>query len=459
LNICYFKNRAAVWKTVGAALSLYTMAAITCNNCNVLVYKTPNNICLSCGAPNWNYEHEAAIQKASIVTPYSEPGVSGYVIRKRRKKSGVLFMGLGVVATCSLIFLLAGPSRKATSSVLPTEIKQKAPVPESQCRMSQSALYQAYKDKVVLLIHGFVYEVSINGSKPINFTHNYGQFVLMADGGEPIIINGTGFFVDSTGLIVTNKHLATPWVLDEFKKQKKQLRNVVKSFLQNNLALGDPISKIKNGWRKNQVSASIPDTGIAENSVAADSAYTLAANAADSLSVTVTTKTVLLQLVMPGMPDKKRNYISCTRLITDSIVDLALLQTSSKKLPPNAGYINSISAGNLNLDSLGPGSRVILMGFPNGREGARLSKGILTITIREGAIDREMDEKQMQYNMQSAPGASGSPVFNDCGQLVAINFAGNEAGTVNYGVPVKYAAYLIGRQKLALNSKVAVPRP
>jgi S1-C subfamily serine protease len=432
------------------------MAAITCNQCKVLVYKTPDGICLSCGAPNWNYENEVAIETASIVTPYSEPGVSGYVIRKRRKRSGLLFIGLGIIAALLLVFVLAVPTRKVVSSVSPTEaVKQKTPVPESQCRMSQSAIYQSYKDKVVLIMHGFIYEVSINGSKPISFTHNYGQFMLSADGGEPITVSGTGFFADSTGLIVTNRHVAAPWTLDEYKDQKKLLRNVVKSFLQTNNYVGNPVSKIKSGWRKSLLQVNQPDTGLVVNNVAPDS---LPVTPTED-TIVITTKTVLLQVALPGMTDKKKNFIPCTRLITDSAVDLALLQTVSKKLPPNAGYINSITAGNLNLDSLGPGSRVILMGFPNGKEGARLSKGILTTTIREGAIDRELEEKQVRYNIQSAAGASGSPIFNDCGQLVAINFAGNEAGTVNFGIPVKYAAYLIGRYKLIQNNKPASPKP
>ena len=51
------------------------------------------------------------------------------------------------------------------------------------------------------------------------------------------------------------------------------------------------------------------------------------------------------------------------------------------------------------------------------------------------------------YSIPSLPGSSGSPVVNQKGELIAINFAGiNSTQNFNYGIKVKYLRELINKQ-------------
>lgn len=50
-------------------------------------------------------------------------------------------------------------------------------------------------------------------------------------------------------------------------------------------------------------------------------------------------------------------------------------------------------------------------------------------------IGKISDKYEIQYNAPSFHGASGSPVFNQKGQLIAVNYAGMEkAQGYNFGI-------------------------
>ncbi len=434
-------------KTNGSGIIFISiMSAIICNQCKVLVLKTANLVCLSCGAEHWGFENDELVRQNTIVTPYTGPEVSGYtVVRRGRGKANRMFLVMGIGAALILLLLLAGPMAQLFKGS--TKNKANAPATTAaemvQCNLSQSAIYEQYKYSVGLVWHEYVYMVRINGSEPIEFTRNRnGQFVLHDDGGQPITVTGTGFFADSAGLIVTNKHVVAPWTLT--RGEIRQLRNQVLSFLQSEASEADPVSRIRNGWRKRLLRE--PDSLVVPP---ADSGSSVART--DSLRIDIKPKTFFLGLVLQDMMADKKQYIPCTVTATDPLVDLALMQTASGQLPANAGYVR-LNNCILDHDSLKPGSRAIMVGFPMGMDLARASNGKIRIQVQEGFINNESDDRQVLYNIPSAHGASGSPVFNDCGRLIAVNYAGYDGHPFNLGIPAKHVVYLVGRQVLAKNN-------
>lgn len=420
------------------------MAAIICNQCGVLVLKTANAVCLSCGTENWGFENEQAVQKNTIVTPHTGPDVSGYAVRRGRGKTSRVFVYMAIGAAFILVLLLAGSlTRMFNGSTGKNSLAPVANIVVSaQCSLSQSAIYEQYKYSVGLVWHEYVYEVRINGSAPIEFTRNRGgQFVLREDGAQPITVTGTGFFADSTGLIVTNKHVAAPWTLA--RGETRHLRNLLTAFLQTGGPDNNPVNQIRTGWRKRL----LPETDSI-NVAVADSGSSVATTRTDSLRIEIKPKTFFLGLVLQDMMADKKQYIPCTVTATDPLVDLALMTTVSGMLPPNAGYVR-LNNCILDHDSLKPGSRAIMVGFPMGMDLARASNGKIRIQVQEGFINNETDDRQVLYNIPSAHGASGSPVFNDCGRLIAVNYAGYDGHPFNLGIPAKHVVYLVGRQILA----------
>jgi S1-C subfamily serine protease len=424
------------------------MPAIFCNQCRVLVLKTSNNACLSCGAENWGYKDETTVEKATILTPYSGDGVSGYTLYRQKKRSGPVFLFSSIAAALFIIFILAVPVRNIFKSPTGTRNTNRVDIPSPSCNLSQSAIYEQYKYSVGLIWHEYVYEVKINGSKPVEFTRNRGgQFVLREDGGAPITVTGTGFFADSAGLIITNKHVAAPWTLN--RGETRQLRTLITAFLQKTKLPGSPSAKIRAGWRKKQLME--PDSGM----VAGDSSAASLASAKDTLRIEIKPKSSFLGLALQDMQAEKKNYIQCLVVDTDPVVDLAILRTLNGQTPPNTGYVN-LRSSIINMDSLKPGSRAVMVGFPMGMDLARGSNGKIRIQVQEGFINNESDERQILYNIPSAHGASGSPVFNDCGKLIAVNYAGYDGHPFNLGIPAKHVMYLVGHLRLA---ESASPKP
>ena len=90
-----------------------------------------------------------------------------------------------------------------------------------------------------------------------------------------------------------------------------------------------------------------------------------------------------------------------------------------------------------------PGTKAVLIGYPMGMTLANTRKGI-KVQVYEGQINKESDGISLQYNVTSTHGASGSPVFNECGNLIAVNYAGyDEAQGYNFGIVAKHAINLV----------------
>ena len=86
--------------------------------------------------------------------------------------------------------------------------------------------------------------------------------------------------------------------------------------------------------------------------------------------------------------------------------------------------------------------QLYMIGFNRGFSMAVTEEGIYS-QCTEGSINQTQKEI-IQYNINTEPGSSGSPVLNRRGQLVAINFAGyRNAQSFNYGVKEKHLYDLI----------------
>jgi V8-like Glu-specific endopeptidase len=119
------------------------------------------------------------------------------------------------------------------------------------------------------------------------------------------------------------------------------------------------------------------------------------------------------------------------------------LQPDDNQLPATVGNIINLKEAVLDDQTLKPGTNAILIGYPMGMTLANTKRGI-KVQVYEGQINKESDGVSLQYNVTSTHGASGSPVFNECGQLIAINYAGfDQAQGYNFGIVAKHAFKLI----------------
>jgi len=214
---------------------------------------------------------------------------------------------------------------------------------------------------------------------------------------QPIESTGSGFFVSSTGKIITNRHVAAPWESD---------LAIDKDLIQTKIGA---IDASNNGVRRfNPKVIGIPvKVGIF-------------LNGSDM-----------------NKSDPFKNLIACDfiRSAADKEVDLALIQTNNKTLPAGVDFIPNSNIitdkKQINVDD-----EITIIGFPLGFDLAlKNSENKIKSTSNHGRVSKISDKYEIQYDAGSSHGASGSPVFNKEGKLIAVNYAGVEAREgYNFGI-------------------------
>ncbi|UTN06248.1 serine protease [Flavobacterium bizetiae] len=326
------------------------------------------------------------------------------------------------------------------------------------CLGTDTKIYDAYKDAVVLIKHRYGYFAKINGK----------EFQLNVEDAKEETIYGTGFFIDTNGNMVTNKHVLQPWNSSDEESEKvntttRNLRMKIASILTKDVPENEYESFIDRNWSHASVSydegdgegdyeetseetsepageefvnsnETTTDTSAVSNDIAA-SIPVKDYVAIDDIEVYV--KTLDIEV---ALHDSNDTWITCeiNKVSEDNNIDLGILQLADHKTP--ASVTNIINLDNAIDDdkSLAPGQKAIMVGYPMGMDLAQTNSGI-KVQLYNGQISKESDGNKIQYSITSTHGASGAPVFNECGQLIAVNFSGvDQVQGINFGIVAKH---------------------
>lgn len=333
---------------------------------------------------------------------------------------------------------------------------------ETVCLNSQTEIYEKYKDAVVLVKHTYALQISIKDSEPFQIEVNDNSF-------DEKTISGTGFFVSEDGKIVTNHHVAEPWKYSEPKTDDfSELKNHIAAVLPDSIAKKDYKTYLEAHWddyygddeegdyseEEAKAENAAPVANVDSTSVNSEVNDLIAENKSEESAVTsqitytslddieIIPNTVEISVALHGSKD---DWLQCKvlKIATEDEVDVAILQLTSEKLPASVNDIVDLDNAVQDDTSLKPGTNAILIGYPMGMQLANTRKGI-KVQVYEGQINKESDGVSVQYNVTSTHGASGSPVFNECGQLIAVNYAGyDQAQGYNFGIVAKHAMLLV----------------
>ena len=326
------------------------------------------------------------------------------------------------------------------------------------CLGTDTKIYDAYKDAVVLIKHRYGYFAKINGK----------EFQLNVEDAKEETIYGTGFFIDTNGNMVTNKHVLQPWNSSDEESEKvntttRNLRMKIASILTKDVPENEYESFIDRNWSHASVSydegdgegdyeetseetsepageefVSSNETTTDTSAVSTDIAASIPVKdyvAIDDIEVYV--KTLDIEV---ALHDSNDTWITCeiNKVSEDNNIDLGILQLADHKTPGSVTNIINLDNAIDDDKSLAPGQKAIMVGYPMGMDLAQTNSGI-KVQLYNGQISKESDGNKIQYSITSTHGASGAPVFNECGQLIAVNFSGvDQVQGINFGIVAKH---------------------
>ncbi|REC44516.1 trypsin-like peptidase domain-containing protein [Chryseobacterium sp. 5_R23647] len=371
-------------------------------------------------------------------------------VTEKKKKNGykIAFFSLGG------IILLGGASYFGYQYYKNNQVE---PIVENVCLDTDTKIYDAYKDAVVMVKHRYAFVARIKGK----------EIQLNIPEASEETLFGTAFFVDKKGNMISNSHVLQPWNSSENSEKistdasniRRKIASILtadipedgyETFLASNWGNASSEYNEEGGYHEGDSEEGGGEEFINSNDVAVDSATTSDDIAAsipqkDYVSedeIEVYMKTVDISVALHNSAEV---WLPCTieKISEDQSVDLGVLQLTTKETPNTV--VNIINLDNAVTDdqSLRPGEKAVMIGYPLGEDLAQTISGI-KVQLYNGQISKESDGTKIQYTVTSTHGASGAPIFNNCGSLIAVNFSGVEkVQGYNFGIIAKkiYSVY------------------
>lgn len=334
---------------------------------------------------------------------------------------------------------------------------------KKQAPLTTEELYNKYSKSVALIKHSYLYKIRIADKDYYfkSYDHSTGELseLLSLDEAkkDPNVVWGTGFFIDDKGKMLTCRHVVD---VMPSKDDEKAILDWFRVKAQTNLSdLNTYRSEIENSYlkvsnllylygasmssfnyfqfteKKNELKEKYDD--ISSKIKFWEYFSTIATNPNNFVSKTSLQFGIFLNDTTTTTMD---DYIKCksVKISSDENVDLAIIQTTDKKLPDdkivplNFHRITDIDKTPVKLTE-----KVRMIGFNYGIQMANTSKGIKS-QITEGTISQNSDEFKMLYTIPALQGSSGSPIFDEYGQLISVNYAGvTNSQSFNFGIQAK----------------------
>ena len=313
---------------------------------------------------------------------------------------------------------------------------------------TQNVTPDQVRPTVVYVRAAYHYEVTIEDNP---FTGPEKELLIKRTDEQPY--QATAFFIDKEGRMATNRHVAVPW--DEAYRKEGDTENILmayKTWLLSQLDITDFQLLLDAGRIAAIRTLQRSQLGLA-----------ILNNCEDFEDVKVmlntiqTSKVIIsgqIDYITVGFPGKnytdEDEFKRCFVLAEsgDKEIDLAILQLNDKRTPDELvngdlqngkkiAILDPLDVVESNIEPLKDDFCVI--GYPLGLIwGLDEKSHALEPSIRSTQCAKEPNRYTFEFDSNSYGGSSGSPLFNNKGQLVGVLCSGYIGTTITYAVHAKY---------------------
>ena len=343
-------------------------------------------------------------------------------------------------------------------------------------KKSADELFKETASGVVVVLNEFYYELKLPNGNTLYFTglDEEGDISGLTADLEEVkknrnMITGTAFFIDNEGTLMTNRHVAQPDI-DAVTARRSMIKfmKVLKEYLSEAMStLSDQFDVLE----AQKSSCSYFDyygflrvdqeklAAINSQQMELSRQYEELRQSREGVDENIDPEGIKITTVCELGVAYNNTYVTnendfigknpcvVVRVSDKENVDLALLQLKNKKTPENThifalrgegdkggnfftNLFSSDDSKGLKIDQ-----QLYMIGYNAGLVLANTKQGI-KVQMTSGKVTQLPDGQRLLYSIPTLQGSSGSPVIDEYGNLVAVNFA-KLGGTdnFNFGIP------------------------
>jgi len=315
-------------------------------------------------------------------------------------------------------------------------------------RIDTKQLENEYASGVVLICNSTYYSITFKDVLTLYFSEldddgNITGLTIDEDEVEPVISWGTGFFISKDGLIATNSHVAShvidmshvrSQIVNGLTSETDELKTDINNLNEQIATLNKRYDDSRDYQTKKKIAKLRKDRDDLQGVINSVNKINTAEYSVDIVSQNYV---AFNDTYITNLNDLRGCHLVCN----DPDHDLAIIQLGGDKKTPEDRHVFEWETKVTTSEPL------YIIGFNYGPDLASTTDGIKA-QITEGKMSQDRGDTFV-HTITTLPGSSGSPILNNEGKVVGVNYAMlKDAEVFKFGVKAKFLEDLVNKANI-----------